>query len=210
MNKSRLLIIFLLFLSLSSYSQSVTVGSSELGAGLGFGLFHVSTNDTAGATSLAASGVIQAHYQYAFKNELSVGLLLQRNGFLTEKDSGNTVRSYLAGASVLFRAVNGEKTVLYFGLSGGQSWMNLYHKASNRYVNGEGYFMDFMAGTRMFFSERIAMFIELSYNKQHFSNFDDNNGNLLMTGPVNSSRKFILDMGGMNLRTGLNIKFGGR
>ena len=196
MNKYLLPVFFFLACSLSSYSQAVTSGSSELGAGLGFGIFHVSSNDTAGGTSLAASGVLQAHYHYAFRDEFSGGLLFQRNGFLTEKDSGNSVRSYLAGGSILLRAVNGEKTTVYFGLSGGPSWMHFYHSSTNTYVDGRGYWMDVMAGTRIFFSGTLALFIELSYNKQHFTNFDDRNGNLLMTGPVSSSRKFILDLGG--------------
>jgi hypothetical protein len=210
MNKILVLLILMSVYTGGLYSQSVTAGQFETGAGLGFGLYHASGNDTAGGASIAASGVLTGHIQYAPVDDLSMGLVFYRNGFLTEKDSGNSIQSYLAGVKVVFRAVNGEKTLLYFGLSGGPSWMHYDHRKNSNYVNGEGYWFDFVAGTSVYFSKRAGMFVELSYNKQHFTHFDDINHNLLMVGPLTNQREFALDLGGMNMRMGLNFKLGGK
>lgn len=203
-------IIFMLALNAVVFSQAVTKGSFETGAGLGFGLFQASNNDTTPGTATAASGVLQAHFQYAPIDDISLGLMFQRNGFLTERDSGNKVSSLLAGAGIQFRAVNGENTTLYFGLSGGPAWMHYYNGADSNYVDGEGYWMDFVAGTRYFITHKAGIFVELAYHKQQYSHFDDKNNNLLMVGPYTDRREFRLGLNGMNLRVGLNFKFGGQ
>ena len=208
MNKIILLFVMLIMIVVRAYPQAVESGNFEAGAGTGFGLFQLNHNDSSGSNNPALSGILQGHFQYAPINNLSVGILFQRNGFVTDRDSGRSVQTYLFGGGIHYRAINSENTVIYFGLSGGPSWMHFYDKGQDNYVNGEGYWLDLVAGTRYYITNKAGIFVEISYNKQHLTHFDDKNNNLLMVGPVNNRQEFVLNMTGMNLRIGLNFKFG--
>ena len=208
MNKIILLVVIYTVFAIRAYSQAVVSGNFEAGAGAGFGIFQVSHNDSSSENAIGVSGILQGHFNYAPIDNLSLGVLFQRNGFVTERDSGNSVQTWLPGASVHYRVINAESTTVYFGLTGGPSWIHFYHNGSNNYVDGKGYWFDLVAGTRFFISDVTGFFVELSYNKQHFTHFNDKDNNLLMVGPVNDRREYMLNMGGMNLRLGLNFKFG--
>lgn len=208
MKKFLLLFVFAVFVGSCAYSQAVKPGSFEAGVGTGFGIFQVSSNDTTGENSLAVSGILSGHFQYAPIEKLSLGIAFQRNGFVTNKDSGQSAQTYLLGVGVQYRAVNAENTVIYFGLTGGPSWMNFYDDHNDNYVKGEGYWIDLTAGMRYYITYKAGIFVELAYVKKHLTNFDDKNHDLLMVGPYTNRNKFELDMGGMNLRIGLNFKFG--
>jgi hypothetical protein len=208
MNKILLLFVFAVFTVLNAFPQAVVSGNFETGAGMGFGIFQLSGNDTASENSLAASGILQGHFQYAPIDRLSLGIVFQRNGFLTNKDSGQSAQTYLLGAGIQYRAINAESTVIYFGLTGGPSWMNFYDDKEDNYVKGEGYWIDLTAGARYYITYKAGIFIEMAYVKKHLTNFDDKNHDMLMVGPYTSRSKFEMDMAGMNLRVGVNFKFG--
>ena len=201
-----LLTVFLLFALFPVFSQVVEKGDFEIGTGLGLGIFQATNNDS-GATSIAASGIIPVHIQYSPIEKIGLGLNFQRNGFLTEKDSGNSVQSYLLGFSLMYRAINGEKTVLFFQAAAGKSWIHYSDASIQNYVNGSGYWVDLSAGMRFYFTEHLGMFTEIAYNKQHFTNFEDKNNTLYTVTHSGQTENFWLTLAGMNLRLGLNIKF---
>gem|GEM_PF-6849221 len=158
MRKFLLLILFTTMMLPVVFSQAVVKGNFEAGAGTGFGLFQLTSNDTNDATSLALSGVLQGHFEYAPINKISLGIMFQRNGFATDRDSGNSAQTYLLGAGLKYRAVNAENTVIYFSLTGGPSWMHYFDKSTDNYLNGQGYWFDLCAGTRYYITHKTSIF----------------------------------------------------
>lgn len=108
----------------ASIAQVVKRGNLEIQAGTGFAFYSLTTNHEEEKDSLnaALAGLLRISVNYAVSEKYSIGLELERNGYATDEDSNESVRSINLFLENSFRLVNNEKFVLEASVSPGISF----------------------------------------------------------------------------------------
>jgi hypothetical protein len=201
--------IFLLFLFIPflGFSQAVQKNDFEIAGGVGFGIYGVNNNDpqkdTSNENSLAAAGLVNFSMHYAVIKSLSIGILAERNGFVTEKDSSNKGVSLNIGLNLQYRLINKEKTVVFANLMGGYTHFK-YEDHKERVV-GKGTLFQIGIGFKHYFTKTVGMFIESNYSIYPYNKLVSSHGEVLKTGPVNNQEDLSIFISGLNLRFGLTF-----
>jgi hypothetical protein len=203
-----ILLVFLL-LPIIGFSQAVQKNDVEMAAGVGIGIYGTSDNnpdkDSSSESSMAAAGLLNFSIHYAIINNLSIGILAERNGYVTEKDSSNKGVTYNVGLDCQYRLLNKEKTIVLANIFGGYSRFRYENK--QEWIVGKGICFHLGIGFKHYFSKTVGMFIQSDYALYPYKKLVNSKGELLKTGPVNDQKNYGIKMSGLNLRLGLTFHF---
>jgi hypothetical protein len=206
-------IIFLLIILIPifSYSQAVDKKDIEIGIGAGFGIYGTSDNnpdsDTTDENNMAAAGLLDISIHYAILKNFSIGILAERNGYLTNRDSSNRGVSLNLGLDCQYRLMNREKTLIFGEIFGGYSNFRYDNLSYHEYVTGNGFCFQLGIGFKHYFSKTVGMFIQSNYALYQYKKLVDSKNNILKTGPVNDQKDYGIKMSGLNLKLGLTFHF---
>jgi hypothetical protein len=192
---------------LFTFSQAIQKNNLELAAGVGVGIYGTSSNDSSSVNSMAAAGLIHLSLDYAMSNKFGVGLLFERNGFITERDSANKGVSLNAGLDVKYRVLNSEKTTIYFSLAGAYSYFRYDDIRNDAWVSGNGFSLQPGIGFSHYFTKTVGLFIQSKYASYSYKKLQDTHGNVLQTNHLINNKDFSLKISGLNLKLGLTFKF---
>lgn len=206
-----ILILFILLLPCIVFSQAVEKNDIEIGLGAGFGIYGTSDNnpdaDTTNENSMAAAGLLNFSFHYAIFKNFSIGILAERNGYITNKDSSNKGVSLNLGLDCQYRLINKEKTLIFADIFGGFSNFRYDNLSYHEYVTGNGVCFQLGIGFKHYFSKTIGMFIQSNYALYPYKKLVDSKNNVLKTGPVNNQKDYQIKISGLNLKLGLTFHF---
>lgn len=174
----------------------------------GFGIFGGSTNETINqdtTTVDAACAIFGLSGEYTFAEKFSVGILVERNGFLTNSDSSEKANSLNLYTIQKYRFVDNENNKIYVSLAEGYSYLSFSNGNGSDNINGTGFSLQAGAGWEHYFTTNFGMSLSAWYAWYQYSNLVDNNNNNVMVN--NSSENLVLTMSGANVKAGLVFKF---
>jgi len=186
----------------------------NLGVGCGLGLYGGWTNDDYeeyDSTSIdAACLIVKLHGDYAFINTLSAGFSLERNGYLTARDSSDRAYSLNAGLSVKFRFVSREFNCLYVEVLPGYSYFTYMKESSDHHldkITSNGFNLQAGLGWDHYFGEHFGIYLSSHYTLYKYNMIINSETNEILQ--VNSPQEdFKITFSGMNfLKAGLLYKF---
>jgi len=206
----KLVLIFTCTLLYISGTAQYEQGDIDLSLGTGLGIYGASTNDvdevdTNGVD--AAAGLLSFRANFAVIDNLAIGVVIERNGFITPNDSSNT-DSY--GTSMnyrfasQFRFVNSEKNCLAVKGEVGYSSFKFGDRISNEFVKGSGLTYEFGLNWEHYFGEHVGMYMNFGYGGYKYNELVDHNGDVWRTNNDTDNVEFTI--GGVNSRIGLQIK----
>jgi hypothetical protein len=205
------LFLFILLLPFFVFSQAVEKNDIEIGIGTGFGIYGTSDNnpdkDTTDENSMAAAGLLNFNIHYAILKNFSIGILAERNGYVTEKDSSNKGISLNLGLDCQYRLMNKEKTLIFGEIFGGYTHFRYDNLNQNEYVVGTGICFQLGIGFKHYFSKHIGMFVQSNYAIYPYNKLVDPHNNTLKIGPVNDQKDYSIKISGLNLKLGLTFHF---
>ena len=214
-------VIFLIFILLCANSfcfaqkfrkQSFKKGTITVDAGVGFGVYSSATNDDNDTTHAVAPVLIPVSIEYGISNNVGVGLMLERNGFLVA--GGGSASSLNIGVKGVFYFANEEVSTFYSDLVVGYSAIKAREKTKlimpvKQKWSGTGITYQLSFGFKTYFSRKAGWFISLGYAGYLYNELIDqsDNANPITPELQTSDQKFLtINMNGVNLRTGIVIK----
>lgn len=204
-------LIFLLLLPVLVFSQAVDKKDVEIGIGTGFGIYGTSDNnpetDTTDENNMAAAGLLNLSIHYAIVKNFSIGILAERNGYVTNRDSSNKGVALNLGLDCQYRLMNKEKTLIFGEIFCGYSNFRYDNLSYHEYVTGNGLCFQLGIGFKHYFSKTIGMFIQSNYAFYQYKKLVDSKNNILKTGSVNNQKDYGIKMSGLNLKLGLTFHF---
>ena len=205
------LFLFILLLPCIVFSQAVVKNDLEIGIGTGFGIYGTTDNnpdkDTTNENSMAAAGLINFSIHYAIVKNFSIGILAERNGYVTNKDSSNKGVALNIGLDCQYRLMNKEKTLIFGNIFGGYSHFRYDNLNLNEYVTGKSFCFQLGIGFKHYFSKTVGMFIQCNYALYPYKKLVDPDNNILKTGPINDQKDYNIKISGLNLKLGLTLHF---
>jgi hypothetical protein len=202
----KVLLLPFLIIALNSVAQMVNKGSFLRDAGTGFGLYQATDNDDSTGNSLVLPGLLNLYGEYQLTGRWGFGLLLERNGYLSDRDSSDRAHSFHAGISTAFRILNIKRTVVYAGALYGISSFSYKDLSNNRGVNSLGSNFQLLMGMRQYFSDHLGFFVHTCFTTAAYNELADEDGNILKTGD-GSNKIYRIRFSGANLRIGFSYKF---
>jgi len=205
------LFLLILLLPCFAFSQAVEKNDLEIGLGVGLGIYGTSDNnpdkDSIKENSMAAAGLLNFSIHYAILKNFSIGILAERNGYITNKDSSNKGVSLNLGLDCQYRLLNKEKTLVFADLFGGYSHFRYDNLSHKEYVIAKGNCLQLGIGFKHYFSKIIGMFIQSNYALYPYKKLVDTNNNIVKTGPANNQKNYSIRISGLNLKLGLTFHF---
>ena len=196
----------------SAYSQVLQKGNVDINAGVGFGIYTITSNDYEDEKSAGVPGLLTLGVAYQLTDAWSIGLNYERNGFVTDPDSNNKAVLNNMGITGSYNFVNGEKNVLHAFLGIGYSSFRYDNLKDEEYVVGKGPQFQLGAGWKHYFGGKIGMYMNFSvpyYNYTKFKNGDGEELKIYRTnvlGQVIENKTYTISMVGANFRIGLLLK----
>lgn len=201
--------IFFLIIPFIGFSQAIQKNDFEIAGGVGLGIYGTSDNnpekDTSTESSMAAAGLINFSLHYAVINKLSIGILAERNGYVTNKDSSNKGVALNIGLDCQYRLINKEKTIVLANVFGGYSHFKYDNK--EEWVSSNGICFQLGIGFKHYFSKTVGMFIQSNYALYPYKKLVNSKNEILKTGPVNDQKNYSIKISGLNLKLGLTFHF---
>jgi hypothetical protein len=193
-------------------AQVLQKGNFDIHAGLGFGVYGVTSNDFDDDNSSGVPGLVSLGVAYQVSDDWSLGINYERMGFLTESDSNNKAVANNFGAVVAYNIVNNDKNAFNVSLEIGYSSFRYDDFKEQEYVIGSG--PEFQLGTswKHYFGDKIGMYLNLSVPYFYYTNFKNGDDDKLKVyqydsqGAVIDERLFNVSMVGVNFRFGMLIK----
>lgn len=211
MNKIKILgwIICLFFVQQSS-AQAVQGKDVEVRLGLGFGLYGIGNNGPGDENDIAASGLLSLKGQYAIAKWFSLGLMLERNGYLTDPDSSENAIARNFYLSFCFRPVNKERTEVHINLDLGLGSNYSYEQEdSGEEISASGGTLQLGFGIQHFISEHIGIGYDFGLATYTYPQLENEDGDALQFYDVDKNEVVDYEVGfvGVNHRLTVAYKF---
>lgn len=203
----KLLFLIAIFYPTFINAQVIQKTQLEIDAGIGAGIYGTTGNDSTSANSTAAAGLVQLSIHYAFSDKFSTGVLFERNGYLTERDSSNKGFSLNPGLDFKYRLVNSESTAIFVSLTFAYSYFKYEDLAAKSFVSSNGYSIQPGLGFSHYFSKSLGLFIQSNYATYKYNKLTNDRGTVLQTKQVSDNENFRIKFSGLNLKFGLTIRF---
>ena len=219
MKKVIFLILILLCANSLSFAQkfrkqSFKKGTITVDAGVGFGVYSSATNDDNDSAHAVAPVLIPISIEYGISDKVGVGLMLERNGFLVA--GGGTASSVNISAKGAFYFANEEASTFYSDLVVGYSAIIGREKTKliipvKQKWSGTGITYQLSFGFKTYFSKKAGWFINFGYAGYLYSelinqSIDRNPNNPQLQTTDGTANFLLINMNGVNLRTGIVIK----
>ena len=150
-----------IFFTLNIYSQSIEKGDFLIKAGVGFGVYSLSSNDYEESSNAGVPGLIPLSLTYHVSEKFGLGLEYERNGFVTDSSHKKAI-SHNFGVKASYNFVNSEKNTLSAFFYLGSSSFRFDNFDDRDYITGSGSLVQFGSEWNHFFGEKIGMFINFS------------------------------------------------
>ena len=203
----KLLLNLLMLIPVVIFGQAVQKNNIELAAGIGVGIYGTSSNDSASENNMAAAGLMHLSLHYTISNRISTGLILERNGYVTERDSSNKGVSLNTGIDIKYRLLNSDKTTIFANLTAGYSHFRYDDFTRKAFVSSNGYAFQPGLGFSHYFSKVIGIFLQSNYAIYKYNKLTDDKGNILETNSFTNKENFKIKISGLNIKFGLTFKF---
>lgn len=196
-------------------AQALEKGDFDVKAGLGFGVYSLSSNEFEDNSGAGIAGLINVSGVYQFSNAFSAGLDFERNGFATDQDSNQRARSLNFGFVLNYNLLNAEKNVIQPFLQFGWSNFTFDNYDQGDYVQSRGSYFQLGLTWKHYFTDGFGMFVNASCPWYSYNEFQNSKGQTYeisrntgtLSNPDVETRVFQVHMMGLNVRTGLAFKF---
>jgi len=193
-------------------AQALLKGDVDIHAGVGFGVYGITSNDFDDSKSTGVPGLISLGAAYQLSDAWSVGLNYERNGFATDPDSNHKAILNNIGIVGAYNFVNSDKNVLNVAVELGFSSFRYDDFKNEEYVIGTGPQFQFGAGWKHYFGGKVGMYMNFSVPFYKYSKFKNADGDELKVyqrdvfGQVIEEKTYTISMSGANFRIGLLLK----
>lgn len=203
----RTLIFLLIFIApVTGFTQVIKPNKVELGLGVGFGIYGASDNNPDSESNMAGAGILNFSLHYTLSDRLSLGVVADRNGFITNKDSANNKGvSYNYGLDIVFRLIGKSKTIIYVNFLTGLSNFRYDDLTYESWVKGNGLTLQPGLGFKHYFSNTFGIFIHSSYAEYPYNKLINDAGEVIKTGPPEDLKNYKIKLSGLNLKVGLTF-----
>lgn len=194
----------------SAQDKFSTSGRVNISAGTGFGLYNLSTNQFDDPDNAALNGNLQLAADLGFIPLLSGGIMLFRNGFVTDKDSND--RATIAGLG-LYAHLNFARRpkTTWFLTAGVAGTIFTYENFNSKgKVSGKGSQVFAGLGFRRYFGNHVGIFTEVHMTGYNYNQFIYKSDQNLKDQPLltSSGNKYGLALAGAEVKFGLIIAIG--
>ncbi len=220
MKKSLLYGIILIGWAINSHAQEAESAKTLEGgevlfdAGLGFGVHIFSTNEEEGNIGGGVPGLLYAGIGYNVLPNLALGVIYERNGYLTDPDSAFQVVSNNLGLSLNYHVFNRNNILLDLGMTFGTSSFRFENFRNNESLESQGSQVKFLAGIKRYFNDNIGVYMAFTVPIHSYKTFKDQDGNVYEIYDYNSldfpipdsKRNFEISLSGFNFNFGMTVK----
>ncbi len=175
--------------------------------GIGLGLYHLNHNDPNSENYLAASKIMSIGASYFIANKINVGFGFSRLNFANNPDSAESARTSLMGLSVRYQTLKSHKTNIYVGFTAGTSSFKYKNLKTNSNVTAGSLFIEPSVGFTHFWGKVVGMYIQVSYFYTKYNKIVNKDNEPLRVTINGKQENFWLALSGMNLSTGILLKF---
>ena len=200
-----------LVLFYSSEAQAIQKGDVEIRAGVGFGIYSITSNDFIDDHSAGVPGLVSLGIGYQISDRWILGLNYERMGFITESDSNTKAVSNNIGLMAGYTILNSDKNSFMLSFEAGSSSFRYDDFKDEAYVIGSGPEFQLGGTWKHQFGKTVGMYINFAIPYFYYTNFENDDDDKLKVyqkdsqGLVIDERIFAVSMIGMNLRVGLLI-----
>jgi hypothetical protein len=212
----RLFIPFLILISVMLCNQTAaqdkfsTSGRINISLGTGFGLYNLSTNQYDDPDNGALNGNLQLAADLGFIPLLTGGVMVFRNGFVTDKDSNQRATIAGLGLYVHLNFARRPKTTWFLtaGVSGTVFTYENYDSKGKVSANGSHVFAGL--GFRRYFGDHVGLFTEVHVAGYNYNSFVYKSDQALkdQTLLTASGNKFGIALAGAEVKFGLVFALG--
>jgi hypothetical protein len=177
--KKLILIFVSLFILNGSFAQNNQKGDFEIHAGLGFGVYGITSNDFEDNNSSGVPGLVSLGVSYQLSEKWNLGLNYERLGFLTEADSNEKAVANNIGVIIGYNIVNNEKNVININLETGFSSFRYDDFKEEEYVIGTGPEFQLGGTWKHYWGDHLGMYLGMSIPYFYYSEFKNKDGDAL-------------------------------
>ncbi len=206
--KKTILIVLLFFACNFIFSQSLQKGNFDIDAGIGLGLYSVTSNDISEASenSMALKILFPININYFIFDKFSVGLTMQYNSFALNRDStSNYARTSNFGINSKILLLNNPDDIIFLDLCIGYSEFIWRNRKKIEGLNGFGYFYNIGFGFNHYFNNSLGFYFHVA-NTVYQYNMLYNNRDLVIT-VEEGIEPLVINLSGFNFAIGLCLKF---
>jgi hypothetical protein len=197
-----------LVLPFSAFAQDKfpTSGRINFTLGTGFGIYEVTNNEVNRPSSGALSGNFHIGGDYGLHPLLTLGMVVFRNGFATDKDSNDAAR--LGGAAVYLHLNFARRPKTTWFLTAGLGGTRFtYEDFDNRgKVWSSGSYVFAGLGFRRYFGNHLGITAQIHATGYDYSIFKDDKGKATLKTP--SGNDFGIALAGVETKFGLVYALG--
>lgn len=211
MNKIFSLFIFVSSITIYTHTaeaQSFLKKDKIIEVGMGLGIYDtkiVQKSNLTSETSKAAAWIYPISFEYAATKRLGIGLAYKYSNFIISKDDTVNTNADIFGNDVVlkptFHFIKKKRVNMYIGALAGISWFNFdVNDEKESFAKGNGTLIALFFGTRFYFTKRIGITINYTFNNYNFVDVALGNN-------LGYSDKLDLSLSRGNLNLGLAFKF---
>ncbi len=191
--------------TLFSYSRN----SFELKAGTGFGWYAMKNNDPDNNASIAVTGLLQLEGSYYLSRKFNAGIMFERVGFLTNKDSTQKqANTFNMGLSLKYFLKAKEKSSIFLNLTLGTSSFKYKENSTSLKVSASSYFLEPGIGFIHYWSKNTGIYIVSSYYFTKYSKIvNKDNSPLTVINNNGGKENYWISMSGIHFNIGFVYKF---
>jgi hypothetical protein len=188
--------------------DTISAKSFELNLGTGFGMYGMHDNDPKSESSATVTGLLQIGGSYDVARKFNVGIIIERLGFATNKDSSQQkAKAFNVGLSFKYLPMVKAKSSIFLHVTLGTCSFKYDNLKTSTRIDAGSYFFEPGIGFNHYWSKHIGYYLTASYFYTKFSKLvNKSNTPITITNANGGQDNLWLLLSGMHLNIGLIYK----